>query len=158
LSILIAKSNVSIHSPGPNSFSVSGLNQRIIFAVTGGTLEISGIKLHNGNASQSSGGAVNQVTGSDVFLFNSLLADNQAVGPGGGVVNTGGRSWISYSSLKSNSTPQRGGAIFSGTTGYVRIRNSTFEDNTTGDIGGGVHNVGVLFLENSTFTGNFARV
>jgi len=103
------------------------------------------------------GGAVNNYSSGSLTIINTELYTNTA-GMAGGVENFGGTLGITNSTLFNNiATMWGGGGIHNG--GVVTIDNTTFIGNQTenGDRGGGIHNnSGTLTITNSRFVNNRA--
>ncbi|MDX6653242.1 MAG: hypothetical protein QOJ38_2023 [Solirubrobacterales bacterium] len=98
------------------------------------------------------------ITGNVNFsLTNSIVSDNRASGPGGGLYGSG---TIINSTVVRNAAGTDGGGIWTG-AGDLTIAGSTIAGNDTGPDGrgGGIYflSSGTLNLSNSTLSGNQAR-
>jgi hypothetical protein len=125
--------------PGAGNLTVSGNNaSRLFFVNPGGgqPVTISGLTLTRGNGT--------------------------GPGPSGGgaITHVGGNLTIESSVLTGNTSPNRGGAIFSGYNGsLLTIRNSTISGNSSPGPGGGIYARSYVGpngtrIENSTISGN----
>ena len=144
-----------------------------------GELTIINSTLSRNTAEEDGGGIYNQ---GELTILNCTIVNNNAQEGGGGIFNAGyGYLWIEDSTLSKNSTEGDGGGIIN--MGYLQVINSTFSENSAqfgGAIlnhelsqhlfvenstfsaneaeanGGGIHNLGNLFIGNSTLYGNIA--
>lgn len=136
---IIINKTLVISGPGANVVRVSGMNLSRVFNVSAGNVQISGLRITQGFASNGdgSGGGV-LVDGGNLTLNNCHINNNQAGYPGSGS-NSGGGGVI----------------VLTGST--LTITNSTINGNTALVDGGGVANRGgTLFLTNTTVNGNTA--
>jgi hypothetical protein len=99
-----------------------------------------------------------------VSIHSSTIAGNQSaasatfdsVGFGGGIFNeTGGRVWLTNSSVIENVIHGAGGGGGIQNNAQMRVENSTVGANTAGTFGGGISNSGALVLQGVTLTANF---
>jgi CSLREA domain-containing protein len=113
-----------------------------------------------GNIANIGGGAISNsgllnVTNS-TFTANSTVGFAGAGGVGGAILNSDTLQ-VTNSTFSRNSAPQgQGGAIDNNHNNTVMsVVNSTFSGNSA-NIGGGIANLGQIFLTNDTFSGNSA--
>jgi len=176
---------VNINGPGVSQLTVQRSiangtpNFRIFTIQSGGTANISGITISNGNLPFGTNGAalVNSgtltVTNSTISanttvngfaVFNAsggtltLLNDTVGGNSGGGVLNSGGLT-LTNSTVSNNSNTVGGAGIFN--NGTMRVTNSSVSGNTvnsSGGRGGGILNNdgATVTITNSTMTGNRA--
>jgi len=131
---LLISSDIAITGPGSDLLTINGNNASRHFQVNGGAIvEISELKLEDGNGT----------------------ADGSGANEGGAIDNNGNLTlrnmWIT------DNTAQYGGAIdsFSGFA-VLTVINSTISNNMATFNGGGIENNGTLNVTNSTISGNMA--
>ncbi len=111
-----------------------------------------------GNATLAAGGAIANVSLSDMILVGVTIADNWAREGGGGISNEAATMTIVASLVTRNSTAGVGGGIATFadrlTTGRVDVVYSTISDNEAASDGGGISSGGDLRLLNTTVSGN----
>jgi hypothetical protein len=171
---LAVTDSVNIQGPGALQITVSGNHASRIFDISGGaSVQISGLTVANGLASQG-GGILNQ-TGSTLSLTHDILANNQAQGGlgGGGILNeTGANLSVTSSVVASNQAIAATGMdVFGGgllNEGSANVTSSGFKGNQAlagasftffgGSIGGAIDNFGgaTLTVTGSTFVNNQA--
>jgi hypothetical protein len=127
-----------------------------IFAVAGGTLNLSDVTVSNGNSSTHGGGLV--VFSGAATLTNVTVSGNSSASWGAGLHLLAGTLSIKSSTVSGNTSgSDSGGLNIDG--GTATIVNSTFSGNTAVSNGGGVGNFisGSATIVNSTFAGNTAN-
>ncbi len=90
-------------------------------------------------------------------MYKSLLTRNVA-NYGGGMLNSGGKTFFEYSTINENRTltVNGGGGIETNTNGFLYVNNTSFSNNQSG-AGGAINNYGSKTIVcNSSFTGNIA--
>lgn len=154
---------VAINGPGASSLAVSGNNAfRVFETLSPITLNISGLTIRDGNASNNDGGGIRvQNPSAQATLTSVSIISNTATGSsgrGGGLFANSKAITVTDSLFLNNvaSGPGGGGAtnLFTGT---LTISNTTFSGNrATGGSGGaiGSPNVGTLRVGASTFFSN----
>ncbi|HEX8077308.1 MAG TPA: CSLREA domain-containing protein, partial [Chthoniobacterales bacterium] len=188
---IVINKNLTISGPGAASLAIRRTLGNAppafsIFAITGGTVNISGLTVSGGNPGGDGGGIL--ITGGTVTITNCTLAENQTfnggrggaiynsatllvigstfnlndsgTGNGGAIANFGTLN-VSACTFSNNGTDANGGAIFNGFQ-PAYITDSTFYFNGAGSgQGGGIANVGMsasLTVSNCTIANNFASV
>ncbi|MFT3701683.1 MAG: T9SS type A sorting domain-containing protein [Agriterribacter sp.] len=165
-------SDAGIYNTSPSAFNVFNLSgtKTIVFnylTIKGGSTSTSGAAvtiaantvakfnyctISNARCSTGGGGLLNQGT---CYLFRSLLTRN--VGDyGGGMLNSGGKAFIEYSTVNENRTltVNGGGGIETKFNGFLYVNNSSFCNNQSG-AGGAINNYGSKsIICNTSFTGN----
>jgi hypothetical protein len=141
--------SLQIEGPGADQLAISGSGAGRVFDLTGNGADvtIAGLTIAEGLAAQ--GGGIENAA-SNLTLSNDVLSGNEAVGLPGG---TG-----------------EGGGVFNGSAATLQIRDSAFTANVAqggvaaganGDagvaFGGGLFNVGVATVSDTTFSGNQAH-
>ncbi|MTJ07615.1 CHAT domain-containing protein [Anabaena sp. UHCC 0204] len=125
---------------------------------SGGTINIINSTFNNNNSAFSDGGAIYNSSGT-VNITNSIFSNNTAINNGGAIYNSSGTVTINNSTLSGNSSTSDGGAIYN-SFGTVTINNSTLSGNSSTSDGGAIYNQGgdggIVFVRNSTFSGNQA--
>ncbi len=131
---------------------------RVLDVPAGVALEVTGVTLRNGHASEGGGAVRNQGV---LHLTRAVVTGNSSVGagaPGGGIWSAGDESSlsISESTISVNTAAGPGGGIAVGRT-FVMV-NSTVSGNAAGDFGGGVYAFKATdgSITQSTITGNSA--
>ena len=145
---------------GSNTVKVSGdtnndgtRDVQVFIIGTNGVVTLSHLSIISGT--DSFGGAgVYVISGGQLTVQNSLIADNVTSGSGAGIYNTGAlvvqNSTFSGNSVTSNNS---GGGIRN--EGTLTVENSTFSGNSAFWGGGLINNNGaILTVQNSTFSGN----
>ena len=124
------------------------------------SLFIYGLTLTHGDASGAGAGVY--LDGGKTFFYNCRIVNNENSYQniaGGGVYVFGGSAWFFGCEISSNSSYIGGSGITVAANAKVYIYNSVISHNTTiassgQKGGGGIYNVGELFIENSTISGN----
>ncbi|HEV3341571.1 MAG TPA: choice-of-anchor Q domain-containing protein [Pirellulales bacterium] len=122
-----------------------------------GTLVISKSELNGGSALR--GGAIANEPNASLSIDSSTLDGNTAMGEGGAIVNISGSMNISNTTISGN-TAHRGGGIGDSNPTSIALINDTIAGNTATLDGGGIvsANVGNIFgLKNTLVAGNQAR-
>ena len=173
--ITITNQNIIIIGPGAltantnpvgapsasSSLTISGGGATQIFDLATGSLMVDGVTLSGGNASDNTGGAIENDGGS-LAIANTIFSGN-----GGSNTQDGGAVWdsgstpstISYSTFTNNTSTQQGGAYYidSGASfsGVLFNGNVAFDGSDYG-AGGAIYAEGNLTVSSSTFTANVA--
>jgi CSLREA domain-containing protein len=164
---LIINSNgtLTINGTGINLLNVSGNNTSRVFTNnTGAVTEIKNLRVTGGNAvstiNTGVGGGIRN-SGGTLTLTNVVVTENTATN-GGGLSNAGGGILnLNGCTVSGNTASASGGGMqnFSGTDNVMNIWNSTISGNTSSSTtvgGGGIQGNGVLFISNTTISGNAA--
>ena len=148
-------SDLTITGAGVGVTIIDGASLDRIFAVTSGTVTISGVTIQGGNVSGSGdGGAIDIASGADVTLTNVELLGNTA-DDGGAIANAGTLS-LTDVTIDGNKAANNGGGLFN--TGTASLNRVTISANDADGEGGGVFNDGVSFsATNVTISGNAAN-
>ena len=127
---------------------------RIFHISSAGSLDISGVRVSNGNAGSANGGAFH--AGGNLIL-NNCIVDTSVANRGGGVyVALGMTAAISTTTISDNTSNTEGGGVFN--EGMASITSSTISGNTSAANAAGIENwFGLLTLSSSTVTGNIAE-
>jgi CSLREA domain-containing protein len=171
---LVVWDDVNIAGAGQTTTIIDGNASDRVFGIeaTSGVVEISGVTIQNGYASNGGGirdyswdftltnstvsnnaasGNGGGISGPFLTLTNSTVSNNAASGNGGGIF--GYEPTLTNSTVSGN-TAQHGGGIFAA---YLEVTNSTVSGNTAGGSGGGIYAYyGNLGVTNSTVSGNTA--
>ena len=167
--VLVIGQNLSILGPGSGVVAVDGGHTANavgshVFAVTTGTVAISGLTIQNGQAPTGEG-APYYGAGAGIYSTGTLTLSacqflgNAASAGGGGVYNSGGSLTLSGCTFGSNTAPFGGGVEDNGVGATLTASTCTFTGNggsSTTD-GGGVFVGGVngtATLTDCTFSGN----
>jgi CSLREA domain-containing protein len=170
--------NLIISGPGAGMLTINSTIGARSLAITGGTVNISGVSLSGGgisnagsltlsncaflnnqNSSISGGGGIYN---SGVLAINGCTFSGNSASSGGAILNVGTAS-ILNSTFTGNSAslgvgPKWGGAINSGTGASLNISNSVFSGNSTSGVNSAGSAVaitaGSATITNSTFSGN----
>lgn len=125
--------------------------------IDGGTLELvrSVVRL---NSTNGLGGGI-YASGAKVTISDSIIESNHAEDLGGGIVSdTGNMLEVSGSTIRWNITGGRGGGMYvSGGGGVNAVRSSTLYGNGA-NFGGAIENSGLIYVVNSTLSGNYSYV
>jgi len=157
---LVVNKDLSLSGPGAASLSISGntnipLSSRVIN--NSAHLTISGLTILHGDAGVGDGGGILNAASGVLTITNSVIMDNNAQ-KGGGVFNSaGGHLQVTNSTFFANSSrpfdaglDASGGGVYN--VGIVSITNSTFSSNSVHDNGSGLYNDASATVANSTFT------
>ncbi|PYL05382.1 MAG: hypothetical protein DME32_00010 [Verrucomicrobia bacterium] len=148
--------SVNINGPGADKLTINGNSAFRIFNVTtSGTVNLSGMTLENGTASNDNGGGIQNFNAGTVNVTNCVLRDsaNAVVAvDGGGIYNRGG-GVINITSCTFFQIPasNNGGGIYNSSTGTITLKDSTL-DGCNAAYGGGVYNLGTTSITNTTVT------
>ena len=166
--------SLTLTGPGATTLAVDGSHASRIFAVTGGTVGISGLTIQHGQAPNNSnnandpnafaGGGV-LVSGGSLTLTGCTLQGNAAGGGGQGGGGGGGlfvrsAATLIDCTLSGNTTPDTpgGGVSLNGSAANVALIGCALSGNT-GTYGGGVYNgFGTVTVTACTLSGNSAPV
>ena len=181
---LTLNKNVTITGTGAGVLTISGGGAVTVFTINSGvTVSISGLTIADGNGTSgsgilnngtlninnsalsnnvasvttSSGGGIDNGSGSTLTVSNSTFSGNYA-GSGGGILNFGTMT-VSNSTFNNNSSISGGGIFNSG--GTSNVINSTIAGNTSSNYGGGIYVAsggGSVTITNSIVSGNTEQV
>ena len=147
--VLSISKNLTITGPGATSLTVSGNNASQVFNISGGTVNISGLTVSNGNNSTGYGGGIyNNAT---LTLTNVTISGNSATEYGGGIQNDATLT-LTNVTISGNTTAGYGGAIQNDDT--ATLTDVTISGNSATEYGGGIQNDATLTLTNVTISGN----
>lgn len=170
---LVLSHSVSLSGPGGSVVQLDGNGISRVLHVTAGAIQISGLTIQNGMASDLGGGIY--VQGGSVTLFACAVAKNGVTSTatnlaGGGIYAAGNVTLIdttvSNNHATSFETAAAGSQLYGGgiaqVGGTLTVTGSTISGNTlqwlspnVGTVnGGGIYNQGTLVLTNSTVSGN----
>jgi CSLREA domain-containing protein len=138
---------------GGGAITVAGDPILRVFAITAGSVTLSGLTITSGAGPQ--GGAI--LNTGTLTVLNSTVSGNTASALGGGIYNNGGTLNVTNSTISGNSTaPGDGGGIYN--TGVLSVTSSTISGNSASSgNGGGIHNEGgTVTVTSSTISGNTA--
>lgn len=152
-------SGVTMRNGSAIDASGGGLRNNGMLTLKNSTIKESSASLELGGYGAGRGGGISNV--GSMTLTNSTVADNTAQREGGGISNTG-KLTISSSTASGNTSMLLGGAIYN--EGALVIQQSTvvrsnqagFTDGGDG-VGGGVCNLGILHIADSTVRNNSAN-
>ncbi len=154
-----------LDNDGTADVTIDANGQSRVMNVTGGTVDLDGLVLTNGNAGAGEGGALLVSNGADVTVRNSTLS-NSSASNGGGLALDGATSTAAmHASTISGNTAGSGGGVYAGYAGALTLAGSTLSGNTASQSGGGVFANSVTaslsdltFADNSALTGGGAAV
>ncbi len=156
---LVVDKSVTIKGNGADVLTVrrgvaAGNAEFRIFQFNSGTSTLSGVTVANGNP--ASGGAgiskgAGTLTISDCIISGNNADNGQSLG--GGVLNGAGTMTIVNSTLTGNAA-FAGAAAYNGAGGVLNVVSSTLSGNTATGSGGGITNVAITNVINSTITNN----
>ena len=145
--------------------TISGNSLINILAINGAsTVNISNLRLRNGNA--SNGGGISNLSGATLTVTNVTFSGNNSndgngVTDGGGAIKqwNGGTLNVVNSAFLANTAAKVGGAIQAVSGANVTVSGSTFS-NSAATLSGGamLQDSGTLSVSNSTFSSNTALV
>lgn len=135
------------------------------------TVHLSGVTIQNGHGTDSGrlggGGGIRINSGSGLFLSNSVVRANVAVGFGAGIANYGFlrifNCTIDENTIRNFFTLPEGGGYFTSAGGIYNEKGGTAQiygstiSNNRANRGGGILNGGCLEITNSTISGNMAN-
>ncbi len=149
---LVVTGTVEIEGAGSSTTTIDADHQgQAILVQDGGTLTIDGVTIRNGNSPAHAGGIENSGT---LALHHDRLIHNEAVDPGGAIVNYTTITALVDVTFERNSSQSYGGAITN--FGTVDVANGdVFENNFAQNGAGAVNNEGAIdTLDNTSFIGN----
>lgn len=137
---LLINSDITLHGPGVDQLTISGLNDSRVFEIAGGaTVTLTDATLTDGYAEWKTGGPRGD----------------------GGAIHNAGDLTLRRMRLTANAADNHGGGVYS--TGPLFIDSTTIDANiadydsdSTTAAGGGVHSIGTTTVINSTISGNEA--
>ena len=154
---------ITIFGPGADLLTVSGNNSNRVLKTISyfpGTLEISGLTIANGYSGSGAGGGI-YMSGGTLNLSSCVIRDNTVGYPnigGGGLYLFGVVTNITDCTISGNQSSVGGAGISNVTTSELHIQNSAITGNVVSSNpvygGGGIYNVGSIFIMNSTISGN----
>jgi hypothetical protein len=133
--LLIDKS-LTIEGSAPNGMTISGsLVDKVIVTSSSTDVTLRNLSIVDGKSTSPGGGIL---AGGNLTLDHSLVANNEAVGKGGGgiLLNNAASTLVLLNSTVSENVSLAGGGIFA--VGYVVSRNSTIVGNVAVAEGGGL--------------------
>jgi hypothetical protein len=139
--------------------TIDGENTRQGINVPGSrTITIESFTIENGYTIYS-GGGITMGNDSTLTINNSIITNNHANSYGGGLYSAG--TLTVTNSTFSNNNSNTGAGIYHVPPGNpldspASITTSTFANNHAIDQGGGLDNVGMMTITNSTFSGNYS--
>ncbi|MBT8441474.1 MAG: DUF4347 domain-containing protein [Gammaproteobacteria bacterium] len=149
-------SDISIVGAGAGQTVIDAKSLSRVFAITSGTVSISGVTLQNGDAGAGDGGGVHIANNAVVTMTEVLLTGHG--GHFGGAIWNDGALTLDRATLDLNNASYGGGLY---TRGTATITNSTISNNTAINAGvgegGGIWTSGAgntLDLTNVTISGN----
>ncbi|MEQ1641880.1 MAG: choice-of-anchor Q domain-containing protein [Pyrinomonadaceae bacterium] len=158
--------SIAVEGPGASLLTVrrDAVAAFRIFRVTNssGIVSLSGLRMENGNADLSGGGAIEKLSPGTLNLVGCVIAGNGG-GRGGGISNSNGIVNITNSLIFNNAVRASGGGI-ENSTGTVNVTNSSISSNSAALVfasgrGGGIYNdAGTVNISNSTITQNRVEV
>jgi len=160
---VVLDKNLTLNGPGAERLTISGNRvDRVFLISTTASVNLSGLTIANGQASDFGGGIYNAgiLNVNDSTFANNGVFSNDVSVPvigGGGLYNQGVLSLTNSLFLDnwtvSGSVAARGGALYN--QGTARVISGTFSGNSALD-GGGIGNGpgGTLEISNSTFSNN----
>ncbi len=151
--------SVTVPGPGAGVLAVDGGHASRVFAVTGGTVAVSGLTVQNGQAPSSTsapffsnGGGV-AVSGGSLALTACTLAGNISHNGGGAAAAAGGGSLTLTDCTLTGNLGGSGSALFNNPTGTATLVGCTLQGNrATGT--SALFNEGVMTVTGCTLTGN----
>jgi hypothetical protein len=155
-SLLVAKTLTFQGAGADRTILVGTGTSRVLDVGVAPTVAVSGVTIRSGRertAGASGGGIRNFGT---LTLTSVLLAGNSAGGNGGGIHNEGTLT-LSSVTLHDNTAETAGGGLVNGADGSVTLVNTTVSGNHA-QLGGGLHSVGALGMNNVTIAGNQGSV
>jgi hypothetical protein len=146
--------NVTVANFNQSGIIVMGATAAQAFA----TIVDSTIENNTGRGIDNSNGTIE--------IHGSIIRGNSSTGNGGGIRNfipvDGNSTLVTiYDSIIENNTAQRGGGIYSGDAGVITkvdVIRSLIRGNVANDSGGGYYSKGQFVMNNTTVTGNWAKV
>lgn len=159
-SVVIYLSAVVGNTAGPSGTAAPGNGGGLHVSGAGSAVSIIGSNLRL-NTARSEGGGLWNDAGSSMYVTNSNLIGNMALGTGannggGGIFNNGGLLDVVFSRLFNNTAAGDGAGLFLGAGGTARLIQSQVYQNTADDDGGGIYNDADLLLSNSSVNNNTA--
>lgn len=149
------KGDVTLVGAGADTTIIDGNNavtgDRVLDIPPGARVTISGVTIRNGKGAGDGGGLLNH--GNATLDHVALAANTAPYGRGGGIYNSGTLA-VSASSFETNAANYGGGAISN--EGIAYLQDLTFSGNYA-NTGAGIDNSGSVNLGNSAITGNTAR-
>jgi filamentous hemagglutinin family protein len=141
--VVVIDKSLTIRGEGADATVIDGQNQRRVFNIAAGTVNIEGLRISNGNI-DGFGGGILIGEDSNATVRNSIISNNSAFF----VPDTSG---VAGSFFEGN-----GGGIFNN-RGTLSVINSTINSNTSANTGGGITNIdGTVTITNSSLVNNIA--
>jgi CSLREA domain-containing protein len=124
---------VTINGPGSRVLTVTGRTSARVFRVLSANVNISGLSIVNGKATNDQGGAISNTGGltlTECTITNSAVTGTTTTtGNGGGIYNAAGASLtLTRCTLNDNSAQEFGGGLYN--DGTFTATNCTFSNNT----------------------------
>jgi len=133
--------NMAIEGPGAPYLTVSGDDNRRIFTVNGGELEISGVRLSNGLTAAGAGAGISVLAGGILTLTEVILDDNYPGTTGGAIYIDSSTADIRHSTFFHNTAAAGDGSVIANLNGTVTVMYSAFFDNRAGSSGGAIASI-----------------
>jgi hypothetical protein len=148
---LIINKSVSIEGPVPAGMTISGSAISGVFGVATGLAVFRNLSIVNGRSTTNGGGIG---LGGDAILDHVLVANNEAIGDGGGIATLATARLTLINSTVSGNSAAIGGGI--GGSGVITIRNSTIARNSAWAEVGGIYayDLAVVSVRNSIIGDN----
>jgi hypothetical protein len=125
---------ITINGPGARVLTITGRTSARVFRVLGAKVNISGLSIVNGKATNDQGGAISN-TGS-LTLTDCTITNSSATG--------------------TTTTTGNGGGIYNAAGASLTLTRCTLNDNSAQEFGGGLYNDGTFTATNCTFSNNTA--
>ena len=111
--------------------------------------------IQDNNSSKNGGGLYNSPKSKQMNLYNCKILSNNAKEYGGGVLNQS-KLYMIFCNLEKNYAVKSGGAIYNDMESFIDINSSLISQNSVDTNGGGIWNLGTIFLKQSQITDNKA--
>ena len=125
---------ITINGPGARVLTITGRTSARVFRVLGAKVNISGLSIVNGKATNDQGGAISN-TGS-LTLTDCTITNSSATG--------------------TTTTTGNGGGVYNALGASLMLTRCTVSGSSAGRVGGGISNEGILAATNCTFSGDSA--
>jgi CSLREA domain-containing protein len=155
---------LTVAGPGPSSLAVDGGGAVQVFnistSIAGASVEIQGLTIQNGFATNSAGGGgavFNSNPNGTTTLTNVALTGNAAETFGGAIFNDLGALALNGVTVNSNEA-MFGGGILNLSTATMALTNVTLSSNRASSAAGAIYNLGTTALTNVTVNNNSAAM
>lgn len=158
---LALNQSVTIAGPGATNLTLSGANTWRVFNVTTGAVHISGLTIADGNDSADFLVGAGIRNNAQLSLTECVFSNNVSEAAGGAILNRPEGSLVVERCLFVNNRARgdfQGGGTSGGigNQGVMYLTNSTFSGNSAGFSAGVIRNTGGMVIESCTFTANTA--